>query len=118
MVPVWVQHFDNTEWTATTGAWSSDHWESAGTNDSQIVLIPNGSWVTGYRPSKVRVTITGVPDVTLQIIDTGWANICNYPGYESLDEAVISFTSYDIKSLSLYKNPGPYSVTNIEFYEE
>lgn len=71
---IWNDYTDNTFWSAVNGHvhWGSSHWYSDTYNE--ILITPTGSWSTGFRPTKIRLTYTGsysgtdlydIPDVNV-----------------------------------------------------
>lgn len=119
----WEVHHNNTNWSATTGMWSAGTWESL---DGYLELIELGTWVEGYRPTKIRITYTGDPNTALYLRDSNNAIIAQEGNtftftYQSLEEENITFGNYDIRKIEMYNDwgddPDVYiNVTNIEFY--
>ena len=122
--PEWVSIFDNTDWeNSQNAAWSTDRWVldlSAGT---QAQLGELGTWVEGFRPTKIRVTFAGGYNdtATLEIAAGGEDPlIADVDNYVSGAEAALNFAGIDIWRLIVRRTEGPpapdYEITNIEFY--
>ena len=138
----WVSKFDNTHWApeenedgSTTGSgywdstsqeWVADIWVSDSTGDQYygLYLTAIGTWYNTYRPTMIRITYTG--DISSMDF-YGWNyayNIWQNYSYENQEHELILWeygegdVSGDLSSIwieSVWE--GPFSVTNIEFYE-
>ena len=97
--------------------WESPGW--CGEEGCAIVLLPAGSWVRGFRPTKYRITYSGKLNFVL-IWDA------NNNSYFGNSEADIQLTA-DIKWIFIsvypaqyqpYYNPNAAKISNIEFWVE
>ena len=62
----WKAQFDDSRWTAGNNiSWVDPAWDGSGDDPG---LTATGTWVTGYRPTKIRVTFSGDAHVHLYII--------------------------------------------------
>jgi hypothetical protein len=52
----WEPYFNNTDWTAVRGSWDGSKWDSS---DASVDLNPIGVWYQDFRPTQIRVTISG-----------------------------------------------------------
>jgi hypothetical protein len=54
----WEDYLNNSYWDIVSAVWSTDHWTNkvGGINDFLISAKP--SWITEYRPSKLKISIT------------------------------------------------------------
>jgi len=117
--PTWVPHFDNTNWTATTGSWDGSKWNSADTGPGGHVinLQDAGAWTSSYRPTKLRISFSVAPSWGCALLDSNVdvilaeATVVDGVGYD------ITFGSFDIDSIQLSHAGGAWSLTNIEFLE-
>ena len=116
----WFEHFDNSDWTAALGTWDTDHWDSADVTVWHILqVVVSGTWRDSYRPTKMRITYTGEPIVSITLTDSDSQPIGEYggAGYISGTEIDLTFGSYDIVGLTcLTDSRAAFVVTNIEFY--
>jgi len=115
----WVQRFDNTFWESYSGAsWTGSVWAFADPEEeAECELTPIGNWAYRYRPTKIKLTLSGGGDPYIAVVDKKtWI----------LDEGFISsgahlpltFHGRDIERLQLQNLSDPnMTVTNIEFYE-
>jgi hypothetical protein len=115
----WDVHFDNTDWSVFgKGTWSGSQWDATtGKGGYGVFLDQLGTWVNGYRPTKIRITHTagvGV-DIDIQLEDSNGDNIVNFVPAATGQEIDITFGSYDIMTLFMYGSANAFSVTNIEF---
>lgn len=115
----WVSILDDTNWVksfevATT--WEGTYWDS---NNDTVGLIPIGTWAIGFRPTKMRITWTGVSFAqNLILMNTSHNTMA------SIDET-ISGQEWEFTIDSdigwLYTNYGgelnPIEIYNIEFFE-
>lgn len=110
--PEWVSYFDNTYWTAGANtAWDGAKWVESGPGGS-IYLYENGSWVEGFRPTKIRITGTYSWASDFSIIDTD-SNFIGSASAGALVEFDLTFGGFDIHHATLY---GMTNITNIEFF--
>ena len=108
----WVAHFDNADWAAARASWDGSKWIDVG---GALALNPIGAWYIGYRPTKVRVTIS--VSVTSFYLHAGVDTYIRADGsYTSLTEDNLSWGSNDIDEFYMYVAAG-LNITNIEFYE-
>jgi len=108
----WTAYFDNSKWTPTTGAWDTDHWDTAFTGRYEaVILTPINSWEVGFRPTKIRISHTSASPVTAVLAGSDFSE-ASYTSGTEVDIVVSS----DITSLSVYYGSTPFTVTNIEFY--
>ena len=127
----WESHFDNTEWqveNSPAGSGGLGTWDGAEWDATQffgfwygVELGELGTWVEGYRPTKLRITTTGATtNFLVKLWDTDSNEIAAMvTGYNSGDELDITFGLLDIKYLAITNDGStgfPFSVTNIEFY--
>ena len=114
----WVAYFDDAIWSPNMGSWDdpNQEWDSTG---AQILLFDILPWVTGFRPTKCRISHN------LNIAKTCVVRVTNSSGgtnfgidtsYVSDDEIALVCTD-DIGRLYAYNNTDAtdFSVTNIEF---
>jgi len=117
---VWTSYFDNTRWTGGAGTtWDGSKWVSSGASNYWVYLIKTGSWYLGYRPTKVRFTMTNVAtDVDLQV-NSDHYDLVDDPNTVSLKELTLDFSGgEDIDSIIARNNSvGVWQCTNIEFLE-
>ncbi|MCK4252576.1 hypothetical protein KAX97_14100 [candidate division WOR-3 bacterium] len=112
----WVARFDNTKWTADSNiSWDGTQWDGSGADPA---IKDTGTWVVGYRPTKVRITFSGDATLHIYVIDSNEAIIANHSGVSSGDELAITFGSYDIDKISFTDGTAALLVTNIEFTED
>jgi len=130
-VPQWVQIFDNTDWVVGdtgfhlggAGSWDAGNqeWDSddggGAFGVSAVELLPLGGWEVGYRPSKIRITFTGIANLDLYFRDTAFQYLVTEgQTITSGQELDITFSGNDIRSLLVWSfTENPFSVTNIEF---
>lgn len=133
----WHSIFDNTCWEITGvnfGSWETDKWEAdkvPGYTEWRLRLYDIGSWSTELRPTKLRVTFTGMSklDVYLDTTESAYPNSlvqrsCALgTGAESLEELDIDATKWNDNDIHrLYFNTGScdsiqvFYITNIEFW--
>lgn len=117
----WQAFFDNTRWSPSAGSWSGSDWDSVSIPNNQIILNELGTWVNGFRPSKIRVTHTGTSPFgyTLTLRDKNNSTIATNASYISATEVAITFGASDIDNLELIDNVLPFAafkITNIEFF--
>jgi hypothetical protein len=126
--PSWFAHFDNSDWEIDTqGSWDAGNseWDSQywppGIEILSITEI--GSWASGYKPTKIRITFTGATDTAFSLKDISSNVICSKGSgidlsYTSGEEIECDFGSGqgDIYRLEVQAGQGAdFSVTNIEF---
>ena len=123
----WVSHLDNADWVSGGNAtWVTDHWVFALTGGpTQGTLDELGTWVEGFRPTKMRVTLSGNYDDTgdLYLIGNGGGEeggtIVSQVDYVSLQELDLPFTlDEDIFRLYLLMESSAYTINvdDIEFW--
>ena len=97
VVPSWVDKTSSTLWTAPQGYWSTDHWQTG--QPGQILLITNGAWASGFRPTKVKITFTGITFLDLYVKD--------FSGGQTIGSiSLMSGIGYDISSWVWSTNMG------------
>ena len=121
----WVSYFDDTYWNIDTdGTWDvgNQEWDSAapdGENDILLNLIELGTWVNGFRPTKLRITHDASPPLSfVRLWDIGRnLQIGSANNYVSGAEITLTFGAADIQYLDFQQasDESAYSVTNIEF---
>lgn len=128
----WIEKTTPAFWTANgTTTWATSptrgtpptapYWALSGGTGARLDA---GSWKTGYRPTKARVTalrpsISFVPTLTLR--DSSGATLLTFVGFGSLTnwtavEGNVSFGSFDIGDLYT-PTPGGIYVSKIEFFD-
>ena len=135
----WETYFDNTYWEIVTnpawpyakGSWDGEKWVAElDTNLAPgwyyLCLVPASgtSWADGFRPTKIRTTISGgvAGQINLyEIYSTtdsqGNPTIVDVSDYASLDEETMSWTAgEDVAMFLMTSNGNAFSVTNNEFY--
>ena len=125
----WTSYFDNSAWTPDTAeepctcSWDGSEWDACeygSVNWYWVYITVTGSWYSGYRPTKVKVTLSSDMDLDEFILEApNGNNVLSETG------TGISGTEYDITLASdIYSwkistfGGGAFSVTNIEWYEE
>lgn len=119
-IRVWNAYFDESFWFGTDGVlWDGVKWNSGYYNN--LYLIDVEPWVSGFRPTKCRVS-SGSPTIS---------NVCVYSALGefigifldwdgvSVAEMDLAFTDgSDIHSILVAPPPPgvPHSITNIEFF--
>ena len=117
----WEVHLDDTNWTGTIGTWGSGVWTSSG---GQILLQEAGTWVEGYRPTKVKVTHTldVSKDLQLRVRNSdGTVTYGTNSDYTSDAELNLTYSpDGDIGRLyaTNMTDTTNFTVTNIQFYAE
>lgn len=117
----WVDtYFDNTYWTPSYGAatWDGSKWIISG-GPPEEVFIRLGTWTSGYRPTKIKLTITGGSPSYLSVRDYtgGTAVLGEDSSYYSDKELDLDFSSgEDIGRL--YIGWDYFNITAISFYED
>jgi len=124
----WVSYFDNTCWDPRFvgyGTWDGSKWISGfagghyGFNqDAQ------GAWYVGYRPTKMKITFSGVPAVSLCVFDANNDIMALYDtcNYTSEAEITLSWGAHDLAKFTASTDgcgtENEWYITNIEFSEE
>ena len=125
----WVSYFDDTCWEPhfpDYGTWDGTKWVSGySAGIYGFNLVPRGSWYQGYAPTKMRITFSGLPAVSMALLDTDANLLCDYPtcNYTSLLEASVAWFGLNIEHLNASTQGGcaqvnEWYITNIEFSEE
>jgi hypothetical protein len=116
----WVSHFDNTEFQTKyeNGSWTGSEWYS-GAGGGEILLEDLGTWADHpYRPTHIRITFNGPATLTFVLIRDKWASEMNEELlYVSGEPIEINWAGTDGFEMSLYDEPTPWNITNIEFLE-
>ncbi len=117
---VWTSHFDNTEWDEVApgaGFWNGTQWEAEDQGAFWGIIISDiGAWASGYRPSKMRVTFTGVGSIgSFAVQDDAAGSIGGVAGYVSLDDIVLTFGANDGFKITAAGPLSVFYITNIEF---
>ena len=125
----WTAYFDNTKWAIIDeGAWNVGGWWDSELKFSleQISLEPIGLWYIDYRPTKMRVTFTGMTPTSTRFFaleDTNFDSIYSLntpapPGYTSLTEVELTWHGENIKQFEIkaFDTSGAWKLTNIEFF--
>jgi len=114
--PQWYAPFDNTYWSVSFpgASWDGSKWVSS--ISATLPLTELGTWVEGYRPTKIRVTATAGTGPLQLVLADGDSNIVNENPYVSGTEVDITGQVSDIASLTVSASGQPINVTNIEFY--
>jgi len=113
----WEVHFDNSDWSGLSSTtWTGSAWDS---NNVEILITESGSWVEGYRPTKVRVTHNGPSTMTLKVTGAGGSpTYGEASNYVSGAEMALNCTA-DIQRLYITPSGAEdFLVTNIEFFVE
>jgi hypothetical protein len=126
--------FNNTFWTDGVGSWNGSMWvsESAspGSAPHQLALTELGTWVNGYRPSRMRFTNTNdpagwSPSVNITVKDKSANTILSGTATNPQWEWPITYSgdgaSFDIDNVfieAVDNTDTTFTVTNIEFYVE
>lgn len=115
----WTSILDDTNWVpsfevATT--WEGTYWDS---NNGDVGLRPIGTWAVGFRPTKLRITFTGVVSTQdLELKNTSYGTMATIDNYSSEDEWEFTI---DADIGWLYSTYGgelnPIEIYNIEFFE-
>jgi hypothetical protein len=115
-VPSWVSYFDDNYWEINdNGTWQAGDNEWASSGGGELALLSIGTWVEGYRPTQIRITFTGVPNVSFTLGD-GTHTISSAGSYSSGVAQDITFVGNDIATLDMGQTDNdPFQVTNIEF---
>ena len=118
-----VERFDNTYWS-TSGSqnqWTGTRWQLyvVQNGSQQRSISPIGTWAQNYRPSRIRVTYTGVALDGLMLWDTEQTVIAGAldNAFESGDSLDITWDGHDIGWITAVMPPEYLYITNIEFYE-
>ena len=125
----WTSYLNNTYWQADSGeepctaTWNGSAWvacEYAAANWYWCYLKVTGSWMTGYRPTKIRVTWTGGGTFEeLKLEAPNGTLVVNESAATSGTEYDIDPMGDDIYSLWLSdQGGGAFTVTNIEFWTD
>jgi len=129
-IPQWYIVENNDFWTSSDTTWHSNsggYWEGT-VYDAELTDI--GTWVRGYRPTKIRVTIVvyGFPESGSVYLYDAENNVLASATNQLLSNGVpkvlemnLTFqgttAEYDIDRLShVISASGPFRITNIEFY--
>jgi hypothetical protein len=117
--PEWISYLDDTVWTSEGlwGSWDGSKWDSEGAKSGHTIWLDElGTWVEGFRPTRLRVTHTKPGTIYLRLRDAEQTGIIIITEYTSGDEIPIPFQGFDIKEIQIGTGEAdPYSVTNIEF---
>ena len=126
--PEWHSIFDNTKWEPDEpdndyGEWTGSSWFPDDRNNDQpggdytVFLRPMGSWSTGFRPTKMRITYSIIL-MRYYIRDTSDNIIASGSSYASGAEIDLDFDTYglDIGTMDLRDFPSSWYITNIEFF--
>jgi hypothetical protein len=113
----WDSRQDVSNWTVTQGSWlpGSSEYVSDSTTGS-IYLEELGTWVTNYRPSKIRITHNYVGGLEMILTDKNTDIIAQDVSLNSGEEIDITWGNYDMDNLFLNKFSQSYEIQNIEFY--
>lgn len=115
----WEAQFDNTIWEmevhVSQPTWDGSKWTI--TDNSDCVLEELGTWVNGYRPTKVRLSLspTSATIGGCQLEDTAWNWISSDTDVTHLQEVDIAWQGADIRYFHFGINNNGINITNIEF---
>ena len=123
----WTQILDNRYWTPVSNVtWddANNRWSVTGAVEARLDV--KGNWANGYRPKRMRLTISGITSIALELFCAGFSELDFtynnlYRNGEVLDCIVsISYdpsggdSDYDMDRLYLYGVSGFY-IENIAF---
>ena len=119
----WVSYFDNTYWQIDSafpvGNWDGSKWNSEDDGGVQACLLEAiGTWKNGYKPTRVRITLTGVSNVNMYFVNLNEETIIGPDQLiHSGSEVTLTFPdAYDMAYMGWYlTGSSPFSITNIEF---
>lgn len=112
-VEEWTEYTDNTKWATNNGAtYNGTAWVPGG---SDISLSPIGSWATGYKPYKIRLTFSGAATVWVQLWNTDRYNKLINRNVTSGEEIILD--NYNNLDLDLLEVFGGVNIQRIEFLE-
>lgn len=119
-VTAWEDKTDNAFWEDGIGSCENAPWTPLYDADIGYYVELNviGSWVAGYRPSKIRVTYTGGTTVEMGLKGADPSYIAQSLSYTSGAEANTSFAINDIFTLLVgnkYPDQTYFEITKIEF---
>lgn len=113
----WVAHlYDTTGFTSDECAsWDGTKFAFAPVGAPGATFTPGGTWATNYRPTKMRITCSGLSEAennTFMVFlnDTNTDSIATEMSYTSPNEMNITFGDYDIGELYVQMNE-PYQAS-------
>lgn len=123
-------YFDDSDWQGWTtdpyGTWSGAHWVAVEEPNVWLLKIePLGGWEVGYRPSKMRLTLSTADDFLVRIRDTA-SNLVyssfdvTWFTYQSGTEVTLDWSNnlnIDYLHISNEEGEPVYNLTAIEFLE-
>lgn len=115
----WVQKYDNTFWDTGGLDWSGSTWRWPGWNGRARLF--SQAWAAGYRPTKIRITIsfTAGDDLYIQVKDIDDADLAAPADYTTpgtiVYEADLTFGG-DLYQV-IFDVAGEFTIDNIEFLE-
>lgn len=98
------------------GTWTGSGWLSdiTGSGVYYVALVPTGSWATGYRPTKVRITFSDTSDISFVMRDTNDNTLCDERSYLSETVIDMAFIALDIGKFWTLCD-FQFTITKIEF---
>lgn len=119
----WVEHWDDSDMDSYYGSWDGNKWPSTEDKsypDEEIVeLDVIGSWADTYRPTKIRVTFTGVSTLDMLAPSTNPSERIVDGNYSSGEEITLNWTDNEDFSYIVFveDNNTPFAITKIEWLE-
>jgi hypothetical protein len=114
-----------TYWTVSVGSWDGSKYTSSWAGIDKIDLFTTGTGWTGFRPTKMRITMgvlpTGINDLWLYDAANNPLIADSDPGLVAFGSVEFDISSYnepnDINELLLHEFSGfnTFEITNIEF---
>lgn len=120
---VWTSHFDNTEWVETGpgmgfGFWNGTQWEAQLSANWTVVIEDIPTWISGYRPTKFRMTWIGVVTIGSFVMQDGAGGVLTFGGnIVSLQEFDLTFAAADGFKITMGGPDGIFYITDMEFLE-
>ena len=121
----WKIYFDNTRWEIdNNGTWEGNYWKSDNGSPKQLTLSELGTWVNGYRPSKIKLTHSvgvGIDYIIVRDKQNNNMYLDNTGNYTPGKEVDLTWygagSANDIDYIGL-ADAAEFTVTDIEFCEE
>jgi hypothetical protein len=111
----WTEFTDDTYWSPSDGmsVWSGSAWITSGSGDGTLTEV--GTWVEGYRPTKIRVTHNSI-GLNINCRDASSNNMCNTSFTASGAEVTLTDFGEDIELIQFATFGGGDQITKIEFF--
>lgn len=112
----WVSYLEESNWTiqGSDGSWNGSGWDNNGLS-GLLSLIPAGGWETDFRPTKMRVTYTGITSI-MDLRDTSAGSIVKDLTYTSGEEKDTTWYGNNIGILLMEAGAfNSITVTELEF---